>query len=56
MRDVRISRLLATTLIATLFQVGCGGGQGEPAGGSATVDIDGSSTVFRISEAAREGV
>ncbi|SIN87729.1 phosphate ABC transporter substrate-binding protein, PhoT family [Singulisphaera sp. GP187] len=52
MRHARSARL-AATLIATIL-VGCGGDGGSPSGASSTVDIDGSSTVFRISEAARE--
>jgi phosphate transport system substrate-binding protein len=41
-------------LVATIL-TGCGGGDGGgPSGASATVDIDGSSTVFQISQAARE--
>ncbi|AGA29555.1 PstS family phosphate ABC transporter substrate-binding protein [Singulisphaera acidiphila] len=54
MRHERSARLLAATLIATIVG-GCGRVGGSSSGASATVDIDGSSTVFRISEAAREG-
>ncbi len=61
--------LAAIGLLATLLPLGCGGGDEEttsngPAGGTAskspagsvenTVDVDGSSTVFRISDRARE--
>lgn len=49
MRDQRKASL-AATLVATIL-TGCGGGS---SGASATVDIDGSSTVFQISQAARE--
>ncbi|WP_406700125.1 PstS family phosphate ABC transporter substrate-binding protein [Singulisphaera sp. Ch08] len=53
MRHERSARLQAATLVAMIL-VGCGGDGESPSGASATVDIDGSSTVFRISEAARE--
>jgi len=51
MRDQRRARL-AAALVATIV-AGCGGGGGA-SGTSSTVDIDGSSTVFQISQAARE--
>lgn len=52
MRIIGKAGLAAACLALTL--AGCGGDPGSSAGGSQTVDIDGSSTVFRISQAARE--
>jgi phosphate transport system substrate-binding protein len=44
-----------SALALTLSLTGCGGGGSEPAGtGTGTVVVDGSSTVFRISNAAQE--